>query len=110
MWVQSSGLPIIIITVTNKDKVTSAKVAWLRNQQWLSRYPRGKNILPMIMDVNSNFTSNHYVICIKRRPTTVEKNPQANAVIGHKLVQELITCLRQSTIQWFPFVVLIPLY
>ena len=50
------------VTVKVVIDKSSAEVARLFNQQGLSHYPIGQDILPMIMEVNSNFTSNHYVI------------------------------------------------
>ena len=60
---------------------SSAEVARLFNQQWLSRYPRAKYIT---YDNGSEFKLHFEDLCksfnIKQRPTTV-KNPQANAII-----------------------------
>jgi len=88
-WFEIIELPLASVTVTREGKEiteviidkSSASVAKLFNKQWLSRYPRSKNI---IYDNGSEFKLNFEALCksygLKRKPTTV-KNPQANAIL-----------------------------
>ena len=88
-WFEIVELPLTSITVKHEggsafeiiiDK-TSASVAHLFNTQWLSRYPRSRQI---IFDNGSEFKLEFASLCksygIKRKPTTV-KNPQVNAIL-----------------------------
>lgn len=60
---------------------SSACISKLFNKQWLSRYPRPRQI---VYDNGSEFKLHFKDLCesynIKRKPTTV-KNPQANAIL-----------------------------
>ena len=88
-WFEIIELPLTSVTVTREgEEITeviidksSASVANLFNKQWLSRYPRAKNI---IYDNGSEFKLNFQALCksygLERKPTTV-KNPQANAIL-----------------------------
>jgi len=88
-WFEIIELPLVSVTVKREDKEiieviidkSSASVAKLFNKQWLSRYPRAKNI---IYDNESEFKLNFEALCksygLKCKPTTVE-NPQANAIL-----------------------------
>ena len=88
-WFKIIELPLPSVTVKREGKEiteviidkTSASVAKLFNKQWLSCYPRAKNI---IYDNGSEFKLNFKALCksygLKRKPTTV-KNPQANTIL-----------------------------
>ena len=88
-WFEIIELPLASVTVKREGKEiteviidkSSASVAKLFNKQWLSRYPRSKNI---IYDNGSEFKLKFEALCksygLKRKPTTV-KNPQANAIL-----------------------------
>ena len=83
-WFGMDELPVIVKNVTERDKTTEevvinkspAEVARLFNRQWLSRYSRVKYIT-YDNGVNSNFTSNHYVICsissVSQPPSKIHK-------------------------------------
>ena len=90
-WLEMVELPTISIEIEVKGKKplkwlidkSSAEVARLFNQQWLSRYPRAKYIN---YDNSSEFKLYFEALCksfgMKSKPTTI-KNPQANAIIEH---------------------------
>ena len=88
-WFEIVELPLTSVTYVRKgeeiaeiiiDK-SSAQVARLFNKQWLSRYPRAKNVL---YDNGSEFKLHFRDLCtsygLKHKPTSV-KNPQSNAVL-----------------------------
>ena len=82
-WFEMVELPLIVKTVMKKGKSTeevvidesSAEVARLFNQHWLSHYPRAKYTT---YDNGSEFKLHFESLCdsfnMKRKPTTV-KNP-----------------------------------
>ena len=88
-WFEMVELPVIsqLIEKDRKKSIkwtidkSSAEVARLFNQQWLSRYPRAKYIT---YDNGSEFKLHFEVLCnsfgITSKPTTV-KNPQVNAIL-----------------------------
>jgi hypothetical protein len=88
-WFEMVELPVIsqLIEKDGKKSIkwtidkSSAEVARLFNQQWLSRYPRAKYIT---YDNGSEFKLHFEELCksfgITSKPTTV-KNPQANAIL-----------------------------
>ena len=99
-WFEIIELPNACVTIKRKgedieeviiDK-SSAQVSHLFNKQWLSRYPRAKNI---IYDNGSEFKLHFEELCesysIKRKPTTV-RNPQANAILEriHGVLSEMM--------------------
>ncbi|MCP4748214.1 MAG: transposase family protein, partial [Desulfobacteraceae bacterium] len=88
-WFEIVELPNAAITVVQKgeeltkiiiDK-SSAEISRLFNKQWLSCYPRAKNI---VYDNGSKFKLHFQQLCeefrLKPKPTTV-RNPRANAIL-----------------------------
>jgi hypothetical protein len=88
-WFEIVELPNTAVTVVRKgveiteiiiDK-SSAEISRLFNKQWLSRYPRAKNI---VYDNGSEFKLYFQQLCeefgLKPKPTTV-RNPRENAIL-----------------------------
>ena len=104
-WFKIIELLCTTVTAVKKGKEhseviidkSSAQVAKLFNKQWLSRYPRAKNI---VYDNGSEFKLHFESLCesfgLKRKPTSV-KNPQVNAVLEriHAVIADM---MRTSTI------------
>ena len=103
-WFEIIELPLASVTVKREGKQiteviidkSSASVAKLFNKQWLSHYPRAKNI---IYDNGSEFKLNFQALCksygLERKPTTV-KNQHANAILER--IHGVFTVLRIATL------------